>query len=100
MDKWCEIRMRVEREGVSIREIQRETGLHFNTVKKILAHSSPPEFRRPERPKPKIGSFLERIADILEADMDLPKKQRHTSKRCLRRAIPAGTQRSRTPCVN
>lgn len=90
MDKWCKIRMRVERDGVSIREIQRETGLHFNTVKKILAHASPPEFRCPERPKPKIGLFLGRIAGILEADMDLPKKQRHTAKRIFERLREEG----------
>lgn len=83
MEKWCKIRQRVEHDGVSIREIQRETGLHFNTVKKILAHGSPPPFQCPDRPKPKIGPYLERIAAILEADKELPKKQRHTAKRLL-----------------
>jgi transposase len=80
MEKWCEIR-RMRRNGASIRQIQRETGLHFRTVKKILAHPSPPEFRCPERDRPKLGPYLERIAAILEADKSLPKKQRHTAKR-------------------
>jgi len=80
MDQWLKIRMRV-RNGASIREIQPETGLHFTTIKRILAYPSPPTFRRSERPKPKIGLFLERIASILEADTSLPKKQRHTAKR-------------------
>lgn len=80
MEKWCEIRLRVQ-QGTSIREIQRETGLHFRTVKKILEHPSPPEFRCPERAKPKIGPYLEFIAGILESDTALPKKQRHTAKR-------------------
>ncbi len=80
MDEWLKIRMRV-RKGASIRGIQRETGLHFNTIKRILSYPAPPGFRCPARPKPKIGAYLERITSILEADTSLPKKQRHTAKR-------------------
>jgi transposase len=85
MDEWCKIRHRVLNEGVSTRQIQRETGFHYNTVKRILTHSSPPEFQCPERPKPKIGPYLERIAEILASDRDRPKKQRHTAKRIFER---------------
>lgn len=81
MERWNSIRQRVLRDGVSIRQIQRETGLHFTTIKKILSHSSPPPFDCPERSKPKIGPYLERIAGILETDRTMPKKQRHTAKR-------------------
>jgi len=42
MDEWSEIRRRVLVEGVSQRQIQRETGLHWTTIKKVLAHSEPP----------------------------------------------------------
>ena len=90
MEQWCRIRQRVLREGVSIRQIQRETGLHFETIKKILAHASPPEFQCPERPQPKIGPFLDRISDILKADRELPKKQRHTAKRIFERIREEG----------
>jgi len=79
MEKWNWIRQRVLRDGVSIREIQRETGLHFNTVKRILAHASPPEFRCPERIRPKIDPYMERIAGILKADKSMHRKQRHTA---------------------
>jgi len=81
MEKWTEIRRRVLRNGESIRGIQRETGLHFTTVKKILTHSSPPPFQCNQRPRPKIGPFLDRIGEILSSDKDLPRKQRHTAKR-------------------
>ena len=64
MEQWCEIRQRVLRDGESIRQIQRETGLHFDTIKKILAHPTPPAFRTPVRVKPKLGPYLERIAAI------------------------------------
>lgn len=90
MEQWCRIRQRVLREGVSIRQIQRETGLHFPTIKKILAHSSPPEFQSPDRPQPKIGRYLERISEILEADKERPKKQRHTAKRIFERLREEG----------
>jgi len=80
MEKWCEIRERVLRDGVSIREIQRETGLHFKTIKKILKHSSPPPFQTPDRPANKIGPFKKRIAEIIQSDKEMPKKQRHTAK--------------------
>ena len=90
MEKWCEIRQRVLRDGVSIRQIQRETGLHFETVKKVLAHSIPPEFQTPTREKPKIGPYLERIAGILQADRERPRKQRHTAKRIFQRLREEG----------
>ena len=81
MEEWVRIRRRVLHEGVSIREIQRETGLHFNTVKKVLAHPEPPAFQCPARERPKLGPFLERIEGLLAADKEMPKKQRHTAKR-------------------
>jgi transposase len=47
-----------------------------------LSHSEPPGCRlKNPRPKPKIGPYLEQIAQIIEADKALPKKQRHTAKR-------------------
>ena len=33
-------------EGVSRRQILRETGMHWRTLKKILAHSQPPGYRQ------------------------------------------------------
>jgi transposase len=90
MEKWCEIRQRVLRDGESIRQIQRETGLHFETVKKILGHPSPPAFQTPARAKPKLGPYLDLIAAIVRADRDLPRKQRHTAKRIFERLREAG----------
>jgi transposase len=82
MEKWTEIRRDVLVEGKSKRQVQRETGLSWKTLEKILRHSSPPGYRR-TRPyeKPKIGAFLDRISQIIEADRDVPRKQRHTAKR-------------------
>ena len=82
MEWWSEIRRRVLAEGVSRRQILRETGIHWKTLEKILTHGMPPGYRRTvPRERPKIGSFLGRIRQIIEEDKGLPKKQRHTAKR-------------------
>ncbi len=86
MEEWAEIRRRVLIEGVSKRQILRESGLHWKTLEKILEYSSPPgyRFKRP-RPKGKIGPYVERIRQILKEDKVVPKKQRHTAKRIFER---------------
>jgi len=82
MDQWIRIRQRVLREGVSKRQILRETGMHWETLQKILSHSRPPGYRRrQEPPQPKIGPYRDRIREILEQDKHVHKKQRHTAKK-------------------
>ncbi len=45
-------------------------------------HPYPPGYQRRQRPpKPKIDPYRDRIAEILEADKLVHKKQRHTAKR-------------------
>ena len=88
MDDWLTIRRRVLVEGVSKRQILRETGMHWQTLEKILSHSRPPGYRRSKEPaKPKIGPYLGRIREILAADRELPRKQRHTAKRIWERLV-------------
>lgn len=80
MDEWMTIRRRVLVEGVSKRRILRETGMYWTTLEKILEHREPPGYQRRREPeKPKIGPYLEWIAEVLKADRSLPKKQRHTA---------------------
>ncbi len=82
MEEWTEIRLRVLNDKASKREILREKGMHWKTWEKIFSYSELPGYRmESERPKPKIGPFLERISEILESDKEVPKKQRHTAKR-------------------
>ncbi|OQA04275.1 MAG: Integrase core domain protein [Planctomycetes bacterium ADurb.Bin401] len=91
MDQWIEIRQRILRQGVSKRQILRETGMHWKTLEKILHNSLPPGYQRtkPAR-KSKIGPYLDRIRDILKQDKTLPKKQRHTAKRIMERLKSEG----------
>ena len=92
MEQWLDIRRRVLCEGVSKRQILRETGIHWTTLEKILAHSSPPPgYQRRERPqKPKIDPYLDRIRQILEQDQHIHRKQRHTAKRIWERLQEEG----------
>lgn len=82
MEDWSEIRRRVLVEGVSRRQILRETKLHWLTLKKILEHSEPPGYRQQApRPRKKLGAYVDRIQQILKEDQGMPRKQRHTAKR-------------------
>jgi transposase len=91
MEQWLEIRRRVLREGVSKRQILRETGMHWRTLKKILRHPSPPGYRRSQSVKrPKIDAYLDRIREILKGDQQVHHKQRHTAKRIWERLQEEG----------
>jgi transposase len=86
MDEWTEIRRRVLVDGVSHRQIQRETGLHWQTLKKVLEHSEPPGYRQEKaRPKRKLGPHEGWIAQVLKEDREAPFKQRHTASRIFER---------------
>jgi transposase len=73
-------------EGLSQREAARRFGIHRNTVRKMLAFSVPPGYRRAQPPlRPKLGAFTAIIDQILAADRSAPPKQRHTAKRIFER---------------
>lgn len=91
MEEWSEIRRRVLVEKVSRRQVLRETGLHWKTLRKILQHSEPPGYRQQKpRAKKKLGPYLERIEQILQDDKAMPRKQRHTAKRLWERLKEEG----------
>ena len=57
-------------------------GLHRDTVRKMLAYSVPPGYRRQTtRRRPKLEPFIGIIDRILDDDLRVPRKQRHTAKR-------------------
>src|SRR5207245_6701998 len=57
-------------------------GIHRSTVRKMLAFSVPPGYRRSKPPvRPKLDAFTATIDAILEADRAAPPKQRHTARR-------------------
>ena len=61
-------------------------GLHRDTVRKILAYSVPPGYRRQTSPRrPKLEPFTGVIDQILADDLRRPRKQRHTAQRIFQR---------------
>src|SRR5262245_24150245 len=72
MEIWVEVRRQVLAGEIGKREACREYGLHWDTLKKILAHPEPLGYRlkRP-RAKPALGPFLPVIHAILEAERAL-----------------------------
>jgi hypothetical protein len=86
-------------EHVSKRQVLRETGMHWRTLEKILANPEPPVYRDPtSRARPKLGSYLDRIARILEEDQGCPRKQRHTAKRIFDRIATEGYEGNARSC--
>lgn len=82
MEFWKEVRREVLTGQLSRRGACRKYGLGWHTLQKILTHSEPPGYRQSRpRPKRKLAEFLPVIHQILEADREAPKKQRHTSRR-------------------
>ncbi len=76
------VRLACHVDGLSQREAARRFGISRDTVKKMLAHSVPPGYRRSEPPKrPKLDPFTSIIDRILGDDQTVPRKQRHTAKR-------------------
>jgi transposase len=67
---------------MSQREASRHFGISRDTVRKMMAYSVPPGYRRqaPVR-RPKLEAFIPIIDQWLEADRAAPRKQRHTAKR-------------------
>ena len=72
--------------GMSVREASRVFGLHRDTVRKMLAYSVPPGYRRKSPPRrPNLEPYTGVIDAILEGDARVPRKQRHTAKRIFER---------------
>src|SRR4051794_36805913 len=87
LDQWAAIRRGVLEEGMTKRQMCRTTGLHWTTLQRILAHETPPAFKRHDpapapagRPSPPTGAdgTGEVIDRILRRDRFRAKAMRHT----------------------
>lgn len=91
MEDWTKIRQRILVEGESKRSILRETGMHWQTLEKVLTNSEPPGYRQTSpRKLRKVGPYVERIKQILLEDEGIPRKQRHTARRIYQRLKEEG----------
>ena len=86
VDVYLRVRRAAMVEGMSIREASRVFSLHRDTVRKMLAYSVPPGYRRQTSPRrPKLEPYTGVIDRILDDDHRVPRKQRHTAKRIFER---------------
>ena len=79
--QWTRIRRRVLAGGVSKRQIQRETGISRQTVRKMVEFPIPPGYRRKkpiDRRKLHLCSAL--IDSVVKEDQGKSKKQQHTAR--------------------
>jgi transposase len=82
-----QIRRDRRRERLSIRELAERHGVHRRTVRQALASAVPPPRKSPARTSPRLAPFQGAIDGMLRADLDAPKKQRHTARRVLARLV-------------
>lgn len=91
MELRVEIFARIRRDarvqGWSIRRLAREHRVFRRTVRLALAAAEPPARRVPARSAPKLDRFRVLIDEMLIADLDAPRKQRHTAQRVFDRLV-------------
>jgi transposase len=86
VELYAQVRRSVFVEGLSERAAARRFGLARETVRKMLRYAVPPGYRRRQPvQRPKLDPFTGIIDQILEADREQPRKQRHTAKRIFER---------------
>ncbi|AHH98822.1 hypothetical protein GCM10010174_66730 [Kutzneria viridogrisea] len=78
-------------EGLSVRALARKYGVHRRTVREALSSAFPrPRKKLPPR-KSRLDPFKPVIDATLRADLDAPRKQRHTAKLTSRRSSGPST---------
>ena len=81
MDLFEEIRREYEFGLASISGVARKFGVHRRMVREAIESSIPMRLPVKERPRPTIGPVATFIDEVLEADRQAPRKQRHTAHR-------------------
>jgi hypothetical protein len=78
---------RDHRVGMTMRQLERKHSVAWRTVRKALGPAWP-EPRKPLPPRPSALDPYKAVIDgILRADLDAPRKQRHTDTRIFHRLI-------------
>ncbi|WP_454836781.1 IS21 family transposase [Rhodococcus qingshengii] len=80
-----QIRRESRIEGLSVRALAKRHGVHRRTVRQALASAMPPEPSPRVWRSRKIDPYTAAIDAMLTADVEAPRKQRHTARRVLAR---------------
>jgi transposase len=75
------------REGLSVRALARKYGVHRRLVREALTSAEPAPRKQPVRRSPQLEPLKEVIDGWLRADLDAPRKQRHTVTRIHARLV-------------
>lgn len=87
MEQFERIRRDARDEGLSIRALAEKHRVHRRTVRAALADAVPPVRKAPVRTAPVLGPHEATVRRWLVADLDAPRKQRHTARRVWQRLI-------------
>jgi transposase len=74
-------------EGLSVRALAARHRVHRRTVRQALVDAVPPAPKAPVRASPALGPHEATVRGWLIADLDAPRKQRHTARRVWQRLI-------------
>jgi transposase len=71
VEQWAELRRLYFVRGLSIKEIQRRTGFHQQTIRRALRSEQAPRYGRAPRPS-KLDPFKEEVHRLLREEPRLP----------------------------
>lgn len=87
VELFAQIRRDARVEELGIRALARRYRVGRDTVRHALANPEPPTRKTPVREAPKLGPLKPAIDEMLRADLDAPRKQRHTATRIFNRLV-------------
>ncbi|MFI0451215.1 IS21 family transposase [Actinomadura sp. 6N118] len=87
VEMFAAIRRDARIEGLGVRALARKYGIHRRTVREALTSAWPRPRKRPPPRKSRLDPFKPAIDQMLWADLDAPRKQRHTNKRIFDRLV-------------
>ncbi|RQW95331.1 IS21 family transposase, partial [Micromonospora inaquosa] len=74
-------------DSLSIRALAERHGVHRRTVRQALDNADPLPRKTPVRRSARLDPLKRLIDAMLQADLDAPRKQRHTARRVLARLV-------------
>ncbi len=75
------VRQAYLRDGKRIREIARDLNIARNTVKRIIRSGVTDQvYERSDQPRPKLGTFIERLSELLKEDRTKPVRHRKSAQ--------------------